>query len=248
LVSLVKDSRDQSASRLKFYREVIFSLSTQFKSLCFIVRLLCSKVLYEYVSWKFSEWSFVTFNCNKMLIFIITNPCLWLFQLDFFGIVFQYFIPLRSSNFFTFLVIYAKPSNATVSINAKVTTVATFEYVFHIISLKTKQHTCSLWAHHQWKTGWLDNPTRLCTFITDTGTTLRNLPPKNSMCIRLNSLRTGVGRFCSCLHKWVCSLLRLVSVAQKNKPSTMLSSNVQSIYLPMDCTTLRFWTIRQSNV
>jgi len=30
--------------------------------------------------------------------------------------------------------------------------------------------------------------------------------------------------------------LRPVSVAQKNKPSTMSSSNVQSIDLPMDCT------------
>jgi len=29
--------------------------------------------------------------------------------------------------------------------------------------------------------------------------------------------------------------LRPVSVAQKNKPSTMLSVNVQSIGLPMDC-------------
>ena len=40
--------------------------------------------------------------------------------------------------------------------------------------------------------------------------------------------------------------LRPVSVAQ-NKPSTMLSSNVQSINLPMDCTAWRFWTMRQLN-
>jgi len=40
---------------------------------------------------------------------------------------------------------------------------------------------------------------------------------------------------------------RPVSVAQKNKPSTMLSSNVQSINLPMDCMAWRFWTMRQSN-
>ena len=37
--------------------------------------------------------------------------------------------------------------------------------------------------------------------------------------------------------------LRPVSVAQKNKPSTMLSSNVQS----MDCTAWRLWTMRQPN-
>jgi len=41
--------------------------------------------------------------------------------------------------------------------------------------------------------------------------------------------------------------LRPMSVAQKNKPSTMLSSNVQSIDLLMDCTAWRFWTMRKSN-
>ena len=38
-----------------------------------------------------------------------------------------------------------------------------------------------------------------------------------------------------------------VSVAQKNKQSTMLSANVQSIDLPMDCKAWRFWTTRQLN-
>ena len=38
-----------------------------------------------------------------------------------------------------------------------------------------------------------------------------------------------------------------VSVAQKNKPSTMLSSDVQSIDLLMDCTAWRLWTMWQSN-
>ena len=41
--------------------------------------------------------------------------------------------------------------------------------------------------------------------------------------------------------------LRPVSVAQENKPLTMLSYNVHSIYLPMDCMAWRFWTIRQTN-
>ena len=45
----------------------------------------------------------------------------------------------------------------------------------------------------------------------------------------------------------VWSPLRPVSVALKNKPSTMLSSNVQSIDLPMDCMAWRFWTTRQWN-
>ena len=41
--------------------------------------------------------------------------------------------------------------------------------------------------------------------------------------------------------------LRPVSVTQKNKASTMSSSNVQSIDLPMDCTAWRFWMMRQLN-
>jgi len=41
--------------------------------------------------------------------------------------------------------------------------------------------------------------------------------------------------------------LRPVSVALKNKPSTMLSSNVQSIDLRMVGTAWWFWTMRQPN-
>jgi len=40
-------------------------------------------------------------------------------------------------------------------------------------------------------------------------------------------------------------LLRLVGVAQKTEPLTMLSSNVQSIDLPMYWTAWRFWMVRQ---
>ena len=60
-----------------------------------------------------------------------------------------------------------------------------------------------------------------------------------------NRLRTSVGRFRSCWGIW--PPLRPVSVAWKNKPSTMLSSNVQSIDLPMDCMAWRFWTMKQPN-
>jgi len=71
-----------------------------------------------------------------------------------------------------------------------------------------------------------------------------NDPPKNS--VRFNRLRTGVERFRSCLHKWY-GLLCGLCVAWKNWPTTMLSSNVQSIELPMDCPAWRFWATRQSN-
>ena len=45
----------------------------------------------------------------------------------------------------------------------------------------------------------------------------------------------GYGLFCG------------LSVAQKNKLSTMLSSDVQSIDLPMDCMAWWFWTMIQPN-
>ena len=32
------------------------------------------------------------------------------------------------------------------------------------------------WADHQWKAEWLDNTTRPCTFVTDTGTHLPGMP------------------------------------------------------------------------
>jgi len=51
-------------------------------------------------------------------------------------------------------------------------------------------------------TDWLENTTRLCSFIPDVGTH----PPWTALpriaWDRLNRLRTGVERFRSCLHKW----------------------------------------------
>jgi len=41
--------------------------------------------------------------------------------------------------------------------------------------------------------------------------------------------------------------LRPASVAQKNKPSTMVSSYVKSIDLPVEYVAWRFWTMRQPN-
>ena len=54
-------------------------------------------------------------------------------------------------------------------------------------------------------------------------------------------------RFASAYTNGVWPPLRPVSVAQKNKPSTMLSSNVQSIDFFMDCTAWQSWLMRQSN-
>jgi len=57
------------------------------------------------------------------------------------------------------------------------------------------------WADHQWNVEWADKSTRLRTSIPDTGTHTPGMTFPRRAWIRLNRLRTGVGRFRSCLYK-----------------------------------------------
>jgi len=103
------------------------------------------------------------------------------------------------------------------------------------------------WADHQWNAKWADNPTRLRILIPDTGTH----PPGMTSLEEPGSGSTASAPVSdvsapACTNE-VWPPLQPVSVAQKNKPSTMLSSNVQPIDLSMDCTAWRFRTIRQPN-
>ena len=58
------------------------------------------------------------------------------------------------------------------------------------------------WADHQRNAEWADNPTRLRTAIPDTGTHTPVMTLLRRAWLRLNRLRTGVGRFRSCPYKW----------------------------------------------
>ena len=58
------------------------------------------------------------------------------------------------------------------------------------------------WADHEWNAEWADNPTRLRTLIPDTGTHPPGMALPRRAWVRLNRLRTGVGRLRSCLYKW----------------------------------------------
>ena len=58
------------------------------------------------------------------------------------------------------------------------------------------------WADHQWNAEWADNPRRLRTLIPDTGAHIPGMTLPRRAWVRLNRLRTGVGRFRSCLYKW----------------------------------------------
>jgi len=100
-----------------------------------------------------------------------------------------------------------------------------------LISLSDNNNICAThWADHQWNAEWADNPTRLRTYPL--GMTLLR-----TAWVQLNCLRTGVGCFRSCLCKWgMASCAACGCGTEENKPLTMLSSNVQSIDLPMDCT------------
>ena len=58
------------------------------------------------------------------------------------------------------------------------------------------------WADHHWNAEWKKNPTRLRTFITDAESLPTGVSLPRMAWVQLNRLRTGVGRFCSLMHKW----------------------------------------------
>jgi len=70
-----------------------------------------------------------------------------------------------------------------------------------LISSSDNNNICAAqWADQQWNAEWTDNSTRLRIFIPDTGTHLSRVTLPRRAWVRLNRLRTGVGRFRSCLY------------------------------------------------
>ena len=72
----------------------------------------------------------------------------------------------------------------------------------HLISSSDNNIRAAQWADHQWTAEWTDSPTKLRIFIPDTGTHPPGVTLPRRAWVRLNRLRTGVGRFRSCLYKW----------------------------------------------
>jgi len=78
-----------------------------------------------------------------------------------------------------------------------------------ILSLGIKSYSSSdgnnrravLWADHWRNAEWLNNTTRLCTFIPDIGTQPPGMALPRTVWVWLNHLCTSVGRVRS-LHKW----------------------------------------------
>ena len=60
----------------------------------------------------------------------------------------------------------------------------------------------SEWTNHKWKTEYCENACRLRAFVPKTGARPVGMGLSRAAWVKLNRLRTGVGRFHSSIHKW----------------------------------------------
>ena len=60
----------------------------------------------------------------------------------------------------------------------------------------------SEWTNHKWKTEYCENAFRLRAFLPGTGSRPVGMDLPRAAWVKLNRLRTGVGRFYSSMHKW----------------------------------------------
>ena len=64
----------------------------------------------------------------------------------------------------------------------------------------------SEWTNHKWKTEYCKNASRLRAFASGTGARPVGMGLPRAAWVKLNRLRTGVGRFHSSMHKWGLAL------------------------------------------
>ena len=60
----------------------------------------------------------------------------------------------------------------------------------------------SEWTNYKWKTGYCENASRLRAFVPETGARPVGMGLPQADWVKLNRLRTGVGRCHSSMHKW----------------------------------------------
>ena len=60
----------------------------------------------------------------------------------------------------------------------------------------------SEWTNHKWKTEYCENVSRLRAFVPETGARPVGMGLPRVAWVKLNRLRTGIGRFHSFMHKW----------------------------------------------
>jgi len=116
----------------------------------------------------------------------------------------------------------------------------------HLISFSDNNIRVAHGADQQWNSEWADNLTCLPNFIPDTDTHPPEWPSQNVLGSGLTASAPVLDVSAPACTNGVWPPLQPVSVAQ-DKPSAMLSSNVQSVDFPMDCMAWRFWMMRQTN-
>ena len=60
----------------------------------------------------------------------------------------------------------------------------------------------SEWTNYKWNAEYCENASRLCAFVPRTGARPVGMGLPRAAWVKLNRLRTGVGRFHSSMHKW----------------------------------------------
>ena len=60
----------------------------------------------------------------------------------------------------------------------------------------------SKWTNHKWNAEYCKNASRLHAFVSETGARPVGMGLPRVAWVKLNRLRTGVGRFHSSMHKW----------------------------------------------
>ena len=118
----------------------------------------------------------------------------------------------------------------------------------HLISSSDNNTRAAFLADHRWKAKLLDNTTRLRTFIPDIATHPPGMTLPRTMRVRLNRLRTSVGRFRSFLHKWgvTSSAACECSPEEQTIEHTVLHCPIH--WRRDDYTTWRFSTMRHNRM
>ena len=65
-----------------------------------------------------------------------------------------------------------------------------------------QSHLQSEWTNHKWKTKYCENASRLRTFVPETGARPVGMGLSRAVWVKLNRLRTGVGRLYLSMQKW----------------------------------------------
>ena len=75
-------------------------------------------------------------------------------------------------------------------------------FVIEAQGLLAQNTTAPTWIHNTWKENWAKSISRLHTFVTDVGPLPRGHELSRSAWVRLNRLRTGIGRFGPLMYRW----------------------------------------------